>query len=502
MMYPETMHSRSTEPDPHAVLLRVDAAAIADGTGLFASPGSILLEIPCRGAGVPPVPKDLAPSAQPGRLCHKNTLPKVLAVGTPAEVDRHAAAGSSGLISVRRPRSVLMPGLVNAHTHLDLTHMGPRGFTPDEHGGGFFTWGAMIGRERLREDERIAESVRRGIALSLAGGTVAVGDIAGAVPREEGGGRVWASLAPWRELCASPLMGVSYLEFFAMGAGRQAGRTGIEESVRSAAAEEGAPGQVRIGLQPHAPYSVDRREYRWAAQWAGSLDLPLTTHLAEHAEERRFVAHGDGPATDFLRAIGKWDQTVLEEVGRGLTPVAHLDEVLGEAARPFLVAHVNDADDAAIQMLAKTGTSVAYCPRCSAYFGHERTFGPHRYRDMLAAGVNVCLGTDSVINLPAETVGPGAMQGRLSVLDEMRLLFGRDGVDPALLLRLGTINGARALGIDPDGFTFRAGRDLVGLVGVEVPEGQRRDLGGVMAAKTPPELLLGGNFCTLTEICP
>jgi cytosine/adenosine deaminase-related metal-dependent hydrolase len=75
--------------------------------------------------------------------------------------------------------------------------------------------------------------------------------------------------------------------------------------------------------------------------------------------------------------------------------------------RPVLLAHVNYADDADLELLAGSSASVVYCPRTHAFFGHA----PHRYREMLARGINVCLGTDSL-----------ASNDTLSILDEMRFL--------------------------------------------------------------------------------
>jgi cytosine/adenosine deaminase-related metal-dependent hydrolase len=91
---------------------------------------------------------------------------------------------------------------------------------------------------------------------------------------------------------------------------------------------------------------------------------------------------------------------------------------------------VTDAD---IELLARTGASVAYCPRASEYFGHRL----HRYMEMLEAGVNVCLGTDSII-----------CHGTLSIVDEMRRLHRRDKADPHMLLAMATTRGAAALGLD------------------------------------------------------
>ncbi len=188
-----------------------------------------------------------------------------------------------------------------------------------------------------------------------------------------------------------------------------------------------------------------------------------------------------GPSGIFCsERLGIWDEAMLEEIGCGKHPVEHLREVLSTAA--FIVAHVNDADDAAIATLARTRTTVAYCPRASAYFGAERRFGAHRYREMMAAGVRVALGTDSMVNLDTP--------GRLSVLDEMRLLYRRDGVDPRVLLEMGTANGAAALGLDPAWFRLGTPGRIAGLVE------WRRQRGGdpltrVMGSAGGVELLLG-----------
>ena len=93
---------------------------------------------------------------------------------------------------------------------------------------------------------------------------------------------------------------------------------------------------------------------------------------------------------------------------------------------------MRNISDAGIELLASRGVSVAFCPRTHRAFGHV----PHRFGDMLRVGVNVCMGTDSLASNPS-----------LSVLDELRFLFRtHEGIDPELLLAIGTVNGARALG--------------------------------------------------------
>lgn len=440
-----------------AQAVRVDALAVEDAAGVSFSPGSLLLRVA-------------------GDRLH------VLAVGTPAAVDAHEAAPSARRIS--RPEAVVIPGLVNAHTHLDLTHIGPRTHDPE---GGFMPWAQIIRTERRIDEAGIAASVRRGVELARAGGTVAVGDIAGAAA-----GR--PSLAAWRALRESPLLGVGFLEFFALGTREAISLARLEEALSEAGAEcsRSGPAGVRLGLQPHAPYSVGPAGYRAAIDAAGRLGMRVCTHLAETPEERLFIAEACGTQRTFLEDLGIWEDSLLECYGRGLHPVEHLRETL--EAVPLLLAHVNDAPDEAIGTLARTGASVAYCPRASAYFGAERHFGPHRYRDMLAAGVNVALGSDSLVNLPEAAADPE--RGGISILDEMRLLHRRDGTDPRLLLEMATTNGAAALGLDPTGFRLSTGSEPWGLVAVPVgPAHSGRPLGRALGSAGAPELLSGANLC-------
>ncbi|HZW09394.1 MAG TPA: amidohydrolase family protein [Phycisphaerales bacterium] len=380
---------------------------------------------------------------------------EVIAIGTAAQVNAHGEAARADAVGL--DDSVLLPGLVNAHTHLDLTHLGPLEHRPED---GFVAWVERIRAGRAHDAEAIAGAVRQGIELSLRAGTVLVGDIAGAP-----GGR--PSLAPLHTLALSPLRGISFLEFFAIGSRERDSLERVEQTLRGAPAIDQASG-VRLGLQPHAPNTVGLAGYRRAGEWARRWRLRLATHLAETPEEREFVLCGTGPQRAMLERFGLWSDAMLGEIGSGRSPVEHLAPVL--AGSEYLLAHVNDLGEdhaLAIEMLRAAGASVAYCPRASAYFGAPSHFGPHRYREMLRAGVNVCLGTDSVVNLP-----PGCERSEgcgMSVLDEARLLFRRDGADPEQLLAMMTVNGARALGWeDHSRFSFRAGSRPLGLVAVGV----------------------------------
>lgn len=441
-------------------VLRIDSGGIADGDGYSQIPGSILIKL-----------HDGGPL--PGRTGWPlSGRARILAIGSPLDVADHPAAASA--LQLALPDCVLIPGLVNAHTHLDLTHVGPR---PFDAGAGFDGWVDMVRTNRAATDESIAAAVRAGIELSLASGTVAVGDIAGA-------NATGPNLTPWRTLAASPLYGVSFLEFFAIGKRESAGLARMQSVVEAATRTGERAERVRFGLQPHAPNTVSVAAYRIAVQLAAQHGLLLSTHLAESPQEHELIERGTGSLRALLERLNIWDDELSTHFGRGRTPTGHLQDVLAGSA--FLLAHVNDASDEDLEILARTGQTVVYCPRASEYFGNERFFGPHRYRAMRARGVRVVLGTDSIINLPPDRCGLDS--GGIGVLDEMRRLHDRDGVDPVELLAMGTVEGARALGLDPDAFRFGVGKETLGIVAVPAPPGL--GLRGVMESNSVPRLLL------------
>lgn len=383
---------------PHQGRTLIRAASVVDGQGHRASPGAVLLD----GA----------------RIVESG---KVSAIG-PVDDAR----------KVDRPRSVILPALVNVHCHLDLSHLGPMRWDGD-----FVSWIEQLRPARAETDEAIAASVQRGIELALAGGTALVGDIAGV-----------GSLVPIRQLRASDLAGVSFLEVFGLG-DRQVGAV---ETMQQAlgdcpAIERG----IRLGLQPHAPYSCGKAVYEAAAQ----LERPLATHLAETLEELEFVDRATGPLAAMLKRFGVWADSIA---GQQCHPIEYLAQILSQ--RPMVAAHLNYLDSGHVERLADWPITVAYCPRASAYFGHPHAGRPpHRYRDMVELGVNVALGTDALPCLDTPD--------RISVLDEMRFLYRRDGVDPIALLRMATVAGASALGFDGSLVTLAPG-PTAGLLAVQI----------------------------------
>jgi cytosine/adenosine deaminase-related metal-dependent hydrolase len=178
----------------------------------------------------------------------------------------------------------------------------------------------------------------------------------------------------------------------------------------------------RPGLSPHAPYSVRASLFRAVARVCEKRQLPLAIHLAETRDELELLEHQRGPLVPFLSELGAWD-------AHGL--VKGIEQVLRLNARVpnFLLIHGNYLKP---DLEFPAGASVIYCPRTHAAFGHA----PHPFRELLARGVRVALGTDSRASNPD-----------LDMLAEARFLHRHyPDVPAATLLRMITLSGAEALG--------------------------------------------------------
>ncbi|MGB0716816.1 MAG: amidohydrolase family protein [Phycisphaerae bacterium] len=314
--------------------------------------------------------------------------------------------------------AVILPGFINAHTHLELTHLHklvqP---SPD-----FTDWlWRLVTHFRANplDEKRVADSVREGIRQTLAAGVVAIGDIS----------RGPSLSRP--QLVASPLYGVSFGEVIAIGKGRSL----LAPKVTAAANRSAEPDRIVAGISPHAPYTIEPDGIRLCVAVAAEQGSRMCMHLLETAEETDFTTKRTGVFVDYLQRLGVWDDDVPQA---GHTPFG-LAVSCGLLGPRCVLAHMNYVTDDEMTALAGAGASVAYCPQTHAAFEHP----PHRFRDMLAAGINVCIGTDSLATNPT-----------LSVMDELRFLHQRyPDVEVDLLLQLGTTNGARALGLD-DRFGF------------------------------------------------
>ena len=307
---------------------------------------------------------------------------------------------------------LLLPGLINAHTHLELTCL--QGQVPFR--GSFASWVETLiaSAPRNQSEQRARESIRDGISRCLAAGVTTVGDIAYGRRQIE-------------ELASSPLRAVCFMETLGFGPARAAALPRLSAQLEGV---ESSPPSHWVGVSPHAPYSTDEGVYGELVALATQRGWPLCTHLAETREEVEFLESGTGPLGELLARRGLIDESFT---AAGCGPVEFAERV-GLLESEAVLVHLNYLTDRELEMVAGSACSVVYCPRGHRFFGHE----PHRFGEMMAVGVNICLGTDSL-----------ACNDSLSVLDEWRFLHAEyPRIDLATLLPMSTVNAARALGIE------------------------------------------------------
>jgi len=320
---------------------------------------------------------------------------------------RHAGA------AVERVRGVLLPGLVNAHTHLELSAL--RGRVPG--GAGFVPWvEQLIGvRAELRPEED-AEAIGKAVDELDAYGTVAVGEVTN-------------SLTAVRTLARRGFVGCIFHEVFGVERDglerRMAGLAGfVDENV-------GAWPSAELAYAPtaHTLYTTHPDVVRRLFREARERGLRASVHLAEHPAERRFLEHGDGPIADWYESRLKLRRDLLE--WPGVSPVAFAAEV-GALGPHVLAVHLTDARPDELDLVARRGSPVVLCPRSNLFI--ETRLPP--LLAMRAAGLSLALGTDSL-----------ASNASLDVLSEARALADRFPTVPARdLVRMATWEGARALG--------------------------------------------------------
>jgi len=338
----------------------------------------------------------------------------------------------------RRPvdlgEAVLMPGLVNAHCHLDYTDMAGQ-FPPPKV---FADWLKLITETKAGWTySDYAQSWLNGARMLVRTGTTTVADIE-AVP--ELLPKVWGG---------TPLRVFSFLEMIGIK-GHHQPQAIVQEAVERIDALKGFRGCA--GLSPHAPYSTVPELLRLSAQTARRRNWRLTTHLAESALEFEMFARGRGEMFEWLQRSGR----DMSDCGLG-SPVQHLERC-GALSERLLAAHANYLGKKDAALLARRKVHVVHCPRCHSYFHHD----PFPLRRLARAGVNVGLGTDSL----ASVYKARSQSVELSLFEEMRALAKNEpSLSARKIVRMATLNGARALGLQGQSGELSEGSfaDLVAL---------------------------------------
>ena len=350
----------------------------------------------------------------------------IRAVGAAADAGRDAAAGEVDLGSV-----CVLPGLVNAHTHLELA--GQRNAVPPARS--MPAWAAAL----LRNLEEGAGAAPVAIAAAVAelhrSGTALVGDVAN-------------TLASVAALEAGPVEAVVFHELLGFDVAGAAAAAAAERLDRLVSARRDE--RVRIRPAAHAPYSVSPALFRALAAVPG----PRSVHLAESREECEFLRAGTGAWREILDARGRWDP---EWRAPGSGPVAYLD-ALGWLREDTLLVHGVQMEPDEIRRVARSGATIVTCPRSNAWTGA----GVPPVSAFYAAGASVAVGTDSLASAPDLNT--------FAELAEVRRLAPE--VPARRILHSGTLAGAAALGRGRTHGAIEPSR-CAALIAVETPAAVR-----------------------------
>ena len=310
--------------------------------------------------------------------------------------------------------SIIFPAFINAHCHLDYSGLAGE-LSP---GTSFADWLAQIvsiKQSLTHDDHETAWLVGADMLLSTGCGTVAnIESVPG----------MYASMAP-----QTPLQVCPFIELIAYHSEDETDAIELAQSELVA----NKPLALRVGVSPHAPYTMTPEGLNALAMFADEHLLPMSIHLAESNDEWDMFVHGAGPLYETMSSLGR----VMDDCGKG-TPVQHLAKAAG-FSKNTLVVHANRLIDADVEILQRVGANVVHCPRSHAWFRHAN----FDYNRLAKAGVNICLGTDSLASTGGETAVTG-----LSIFSEMQE-FSRNYPELSCedLLQMATVNGAVALGL-------------------------------------------------------
>jgi cytosine/adenosine deaminase-related metal-dependent hydrolase len=303
----------------------------------------------------------------------------------------------------------ILPGLINAHAHLEFSDLD----APIQPPAPFTDWIRSLMAHRRTRTPSLPELIKSGLQLSLAWGTSTVGDIV---------------TGDWTPDCVTPFgpRTIAFRELIGLRPEQAAEQ--LEIAKQHIALCRNSPLPVQPAISPHAPYSVGLDLFHRLIEVAEAEDVPVCLHLAETQAELELLSQGTGELVDMLSGFGIWQDGLFD---RGLRPLDYLRPLAN--LNHAIIAHGNYLSQEEMEFLGRhSNVAVAFCPRTHGFFGHSG----HPWQRLMEAGALVCLGTDGCSSNPD-----------YSLWSEVTFLDGEtQGRCRPQLLELATVNGARALG--------------------------------------------------------
>ena len=339
-------------------------------------------------------------------------------------------------------RSLVMPGFVNCHTHLELTDLG----RPVTRRQDLTLWLDEVRELRDgKKDSDLVKSSQKGIEASIEYGTTTIVDHANSgnsyIPLKDSGLRTYMLF----ELVGFP-------EHLYEKKAKL-----LEDRIAMVEEDE----LLVWGVAPHSVYGVSEKLLEKCRDAVKGTQRIISVHSSEHEGEVELFQTGEGAFVDFLTRLGsdlsKWKAPKM-------TPIAYLDR-LGLMTNHTLSIHNNYLRENDFEIIRKAGASAVYCPRSHFYFYHRY----HPFKKLIAEGIRVCFGTDSMVS-----------NWSLDMLEELKFVYqSYDGVTPVELFRMATANGAAALGIGDRVGELKPGMEA-DICAIHVPRNYENPLEGAL----------------------
>lgn len=349
-------------------------------------------------------------------------------------------------------RATIMPGLINLHTHLELS--GLKGCFPE--GIDFFEWiPKLIERKARMTKKEYEDGVLIGIEEMIRTGTTSVGEIT-----SEGISPYITRSNGIRCKVFYEVIGLSdlYAGYIWFRKRREINRFRNSDLIHA-------------GVSPHSCYSLSYRLMKKVSDYSSEHGVSLSSHISETEEEAEFIRNGGGRIKELLDSLGFTAPLPFHSA----SPTLYFKD-LGLLKRDFVAAHAVWVDERDIEIMRESMLSIAHCPRSNAYLN----VGKAPTMKFLKEGINVGIGTDSL-----------ASNNNLNMWDEMRMayrLHRDEGMTPHEILKMVTVNGARALGFEDKVGSLEIGKKA-DIIAVRTPEGAGDDIYSDLLRETSEVLL-------------